>query len=167
MPSERIVRALGEELGADSEATLRLWRAGVAEQRAATTTPAADAPPVAASEDSRSRMSGERPIPTARGKSAPFGRGASASTVPPPEDGGSGASSKPDLSPREVEVLRHWAASESKALTAKRLDIAIGTVNTHLARIRDKYGSKGRPASTKAALVARAIQDGLLDPGEL
>ncbi|MFB7873786.1 LuxR C-terminal-related transcriptional regulator [Nocardia sp. NPDC056064] len=75
--------------------------------------------------------------------------------------------SRPVLSPREREVLLAWFQTESKALVGQRLFISPGTVNTHLERIRTKYAHVGRPASTKAALVARAIQDGLVDPNDL
>lgn len=37
------------------------------------------------------------------------------------------------------------------------------TLSTHIERIRAKYDALGRPAQTKAALLARAIQDGLVD----
>lgn len=70
---------------------------------------------------------------------------------------------RPNLTAREVEVLLSWCGIESKAATAKALHLAVGTVNTHLTRIRRKYADVGRPAPTKAALVARALQDGLID----
>jgi DNA-binding CsgD family transcriptional regulator len=69
---------------------------------------------------------------------------------------------RPRLSPREVEVLLRWFASDSKQAVAAELYLSVATVNTHLARIRDKYNAVGRPASTKAALVARALQDQLI-----
>ncbi len=74
---------------------------------------------------------------------------------------------RPALSPREREVLLEWFQTESKAPVAQRLYISTGTVNTHLERIQTKYAQADRPASTKAALVARAIQDGLVDPNDL
>jgi len=37
----------------------------------------------------------------------------------------------------------------------------------HIARVRIKYAEVGRPASTKAALVARALQDRLIDLDDL
>lgn len=74
---------------------------------------------------------------------------------------------KPKLSEREVEVLRTWLDLDSKSEVAKALYISLGTVNTHLARIRVKYNDVGRTASTKAALVARAIQDGLVELDDL
>lgn len=54
-----------------------------------------------------------------------------------------------------------WFGSDSKIDAARSIDISVGTINTHLTRIRQKYAAAGRPASTKAALFARAIQDGL------
>ncbi|MDV7135280.1 LuxR C-terminal-related transcriptional regulator [Williamsia muralis] len=68
----------------------------------------------------------------------------------------------PGLSDREVQVLRAWLALDSKSSVAQRLCISLGTVNTHLTRIRVKYRDVGRSAPTKAALVARAIQDGIV-----
>ncbi len=62
-----------------------------------------------------------------------------------------------------MEVLIAWFRSDSKAVACRSLFITIGTLNTHLARIRGKYATAGRPASTKAALFARALQDGHID----
>lgn len=73
----------------------------------------------------------------------------------------------PALTDREVEVLRTWLMLDSKPAVAQALFISLGTVNTHLTRIRAKYSDLGRPASTKAALVARAIQDDIVDIDEL
>ncbi|MFE5286795.1 response regulator [Nocardia sp. NPDC056611] len=74
---------------------------------------------------------------------------------------------RPKLSQREREVLLAWFQTESKALVAHQLYITPGTVNTHLERIRAKYAAVGRSAPTKAALVARAIRDGLISTDEL
>jgi len=74
---------------------------------------------------------------------------------------------RPHLSDQERNVLLEWFQTESKALVAKQLYLATGTIDTYLARIRTKYASVGRPAPSKAALVARAIQDGLVTPDEL
>jgi DNA-binding CsgD family transcriptional regulator len=74
---------------------------------------------------------------------------------------------KPKLSQREVEVLRAWLNLDSKSAVAQSLFISLGTVNTHLARIRVKYNEVGRAAPTKAALVARAIQDGIVSIDDL
>lgn len=74
---------------------------------------------------------------------------------------------RPGLSHREQQVLRTWLLTDSKAEVAETLSISMGTVNTHLARIRTKYSAVGRRAGTKAALAARAIQDGLISLDEL
>lgn len=74
---------------------------------------------------------------------------------------------RPNLSEREKEVLVAWFQTESKELVGKRLFIAPSTVRTHLQRARVKYAAAGRPAPTKSALLARAIEDGLLSLSDL
>lgn len=69
---------------------------------------------------------------------------------------------QPRLSHREVEVLLAWLACDSKERAAERLYLSPCTLNTYLTRVRAKYAEVGRPAPTKAALVARALQDGLV-----
>ena len=71
------------------------------------------------------------------------------------------------LSEREVEVLTHWFQYESKQLVADHMRITVRTVTTYLDRVRLEYANVGRPAITKATLVARAIQDGLIDLDDL
>ena len=66
----------------------------------------------------------------------------------------------PKLSAREIEVLVSWILNDSKSDVCDQLYISLGTVNTHLSRIREKYQSVGRPAPTKATMLARALQDG-------
>ncbi|MGW5267976.1 LuxR C-terminal-related transcriptional regulator [Rhodococcus sp. NPDC003994] len=70
--------------------------------------------------------------------------------------------SRPKLTAREVEVLLAWFRSDSKPAVARTLFLSLGTVNTHLTRIRQKYAAVGRPAPTKASLVARALQDDIV-----
>ncbi|WP_422723058.1 helix-turn-helix transcriptional regulator [Gordonia malaquae] len=70
---------------------------------------------------------------------------------------------RPVLTDREVNVLRTWLMTDSKLACAAELGISPATVNTHIARIRAKYVKVGRPASTKAALAVRAIQDDVID----
>lgn len=67
---------------------------------------------------------------------------------------------KPALSAREIEVMLAWFASDSKTVAARSVFISVGTINTHITRIRQKYAAAGRNAPTKAALFARALQDG-------
>jgi DNA-binding NarL/FixJ family response regulator len=74
---------------------------------------------------------------------------------------------RPALSEREREVLLAWFESDSKNLVAARFGLSAKTIDTYIARVRIKYAEVGRPASTKAALVARALQDGLVDLAEL
>lgn len=69
----------------------------------------------------------------------------------------------PGLSAREAQVVREWLLHENKDQVCRKLFLAPGTVNTHLARARRKYDEVGRPAATKAQLLARAVQDGLID----
>ena len=71
------------------------------------------------------------------------------------------------LSDREKEVLIAWFQTESKDAVGQRLYIAPTTVRTHLQRARAKYASVGRPAPTKSALLARAIEDGILSLDDL
>jgi DNA-binding CsgD family transcriptional regulator len=75
--------------------------------------------------------------------------------------------SRAELAPREKEVLLAWLLNDNKDDVARQLQISPTTVRTHLQRIRDKYAAAGRPATTKAALLARAIQDGLVDVNDL
>jgi DNA-binding NarL/FixJ family response regulator len=74
---------------------------------------------------------------------------------------------RPHLTPREVDVLVNWFASESKEMVARKLNLSVSSVNTYINRVRIKYANAGRDAPTKAALVARAIQDGLVRLDEL
>ncbi|WP_232376152.1 response regulator transcription factor [Amycolatopsis aidingensis] len=75
--------------------------------------------------------------------------------------------SRPTLAPREADVLVEWFQCESKGMVAEKLGLSVRTVNSYLDRVRIKYANVGRPASTKATLVARAIQDGLIGLDEL
>lgn len=169
MPSERMVRALAEKLGGDAEATLQLWRRGVAEQRAAANAPVGGDRSSGVDEDLRAGMSDLGTTDAGYEEPVLFGTDTSVLAPPFEESDRSWAFSRPepDLSPREIEVLLHWARSESKNQVARELYVSVGTLNTHLTRIRDKYAAVGRPASTKAGLVARALQDGLLDLDDL
>jgi DNA-binding NarL/FixJ family response regulator len=74
---------------------------------------------------------------------------------------------RPALADRERDVLLAWFQCESKELVAQRFGLSAHTVATYLDRIRIKYANTGRPAPTKAALVARAIQDGLVSIDDL
>src|SRR5699024_5267429 len=85
----------------------------------------------------------------------------------PGSDGAPRRYARPHLSRREVEVLRCWLLSDSKSEVSAKLHVAPGTIKSHLHRIRGKYEAVGRNAGTKASLVARALQDGILTIEEL
>lgn len=74
---------------------------------------------------------------------------------------------RPQLGDRELDALLSWLRHDSKRAAAAEIYVSESTVSTHIERIRRKYAALGRPANTKAALLARAIQDGLLDLDEL
>ncbi|QKE83215.1 LuxR C-terminal-related transcriptional regulator [Arthrobacter sp. NEB 688] len=74
----------------------------------------------------------------------------------------------PDLTPRETEVVRHYAAGLKLGSVARRLNVSEDTTRTYLLRARAKYDTVGRPAPTKTDLYIRAVEDGILPvPGTL
>ncbi|RZU77755.1 LuxR family two component transcriptional regulator [Micromonospora kangleipakensis] len=90
--------------------------------------------------------------------------------VPPALAGAMVGNPRPDrpaLSDKEREALLLWFQSMSKASVARRMRISEHTVKQYVDRARIKYTRAGRPAATKAALLARAIEDGLVRPEEI
>lgn len=77
------------------------------------------------------------------------------------------ASGRLNLSERERQVLVAWLRTSSKDDVSQELHITPATVRTHLQRIRIKYAGVGRPAPTKSALLARAVEDGIVGLSEL
>ncbi|PPK64872.1 response regulator transcription factor [Actinokineospora auranticolor] len=73
----------------------------------------------------------------------------------------------PQLSKRERTALLLWFQSMSKASVAKRMNLSEATVRQYIDRARVKYAKSGRPAPTKTALLARAIEDGLIRADEI
>lgn len=71
------------------------------------------------------------------------------------------------LSSRERDVLRLYAAGLPLKSVAERLGIAYSTAKENITRVRVKYVEVGRPAPTKVDLLRRAMEDGLVaeDPG--
>lgn len=71
------------------------------------------------------------------------------------------------LSPREREVLSLYASGFALKQVANELNIKLSTAKEHIDRVRAKYSTIGRPASTKTDLLVRAIEDGILEESSL
>ena len=78
-----------------------------------------------------------------------------------------GRSARPVLSAQERRALLLWFQGMSKASVARRMSITENTVRQYVNRARMKYATAGRPAPSKDALLARAIEDGIIRPGEV
>jgi len=74
---------------------------------------------------------------------------------------------RPTLSAQERTALLLWFQGMSKASVASRMSLSVHTVNQYINRARVKYAKAGRPGPTKAALLARAIEDALISPAEV
>lgn len=66
------------------------------------------------------------------------------------------------LSARERDVLRLYAAGLPLKAVAERLGVAYSTAKENITRVRVKYVEVGRPAPTKVDLLRRAMEDGLV-----
>lgn len=55
----------------------------------------------------------------------------------------------------------------SKASVARRMGVSVHTVDVYIRRARVKYAQVGRSAPTKADMLARAIEDGLVKPDDI
>jgi two-component system, NarL family, nitrate/nitrite response regulator NarL len=73
----------------------------------------------------------------------------------------------PALSERERTALLWWFQSMSKASVAMRMGVSPHTVDMFIRRARLKYAQAGRAAPTKADMLVRAIEDGLVSPEDL
>ncbi|RLK61600.1 NB-ARC domain-containing protein [Actinokineospora cianjurensis] len=69
---------------------------------------------------------------------------------------------KPELSPRESDVVRRFVADVPVARIARELDVRAPTVHQYLRRVREKYQKLGRQAKTRIELYERAIEDGIV-----
>jgi DNA-binding NarL/FixJ family response regulator len=74
---------------------------------------------------------------------------------------------KAKLSPREQEVLSLYASGLALKQVAFSLNITVSTAKEHIDRVRTKYATIGRPAVNKTELLLRAIEDGLIEEGNL
>jgi len=79
-----------------------------------------------------------------------------------PLPGGATQTSKPKLSPGEVEALKLYVAGHSTTEVASQMNVQYETAKTYLRRVREKYAKANRPASKKADLIRRAAEDGYL-----
>jgi two-component system nitrate/nitrite response regulator NarL len=74
---------------------------------------------------------------------------------------------RPVLSQQELQALLLWFQGMSKASVGRRMSISENTVRQYISRARAKYAATGRTAASKDALLARAIEDGVLKPGDI
>ncbi len=65
------------------------------------------------------------------------------------------------------EGIAGWCAQADPPIVIAVLTSVRPRPNPHLCGIRVKYAAAGRDAPTKAALLARAIQDGLITADDL
>lgn len=71
---------------------------------------------------------------------------------------------RPQLAPRELQVLRDYASGLTLKATARRAAISPHTAKYYLDRVKEKYRDAGRPAYTKTDLAHRVREDGLGGP---
>lgn len=71
-------------------------------------------------------------------------------------------SSGPELTPREIEVLRKLASGSAVSDVARTLFMSESTVKTHISKIYDKLGARNR-----AGAVMAAVRLGLVRPEEV
>jgi two-component system nitrate/nitrite response regulator NarL len=74
---------------------------------------------------------------------------------------------RPALSEQERQALLLWFQGMSKASVGRRMSISENTVRQYISRARAKYAATGRTAPSKDALLARAIEDGVIKPTEI
>ena len=74
---------------------------------------------------------------------------------------------RPALSEQERQALLLWFQGMSKASVGRRMAISENTVRQYISRARAKYAATGRTAASKDALLARAIEDGVIKPTEI
>ncbi|MCB5163379.1 response regulator transcription factor [Streptomyces bambusae] len=68
---------------------------------------------------------------------------------------------RPQLAPRELEVLLDYASGLTLKATARRAGISVNTAKWYLDRVKEKYQEAGRPTYTKIDLARRVEEDGL------
>jgi DNA-binding NarL/FixJ family response regulator len=68
----------------------------------------------------------------------------------------------PKLSSGESEALALYSSGLTLADVAVKMDVQYETAKTYIRRVREKYAKVDRPAGTRAELIRRAAEDGLL-----
>lgn len=68
---------------------------------------------------------------------------------------------RPQLSPRERDVLWHYGRGMTLESVARKLNIRPGTAREYLARVKRKYQEVDRPTHTKSDLADRIREDRL------
>jgi DNA-binding NarL/FixJ family response regulator len=76
-------------------------------------------------------------------------------------------SQQPNLSEREADVLRLYAAGVPAKSVGRRLGVSYETVLEYLQRIRRKYKGAGRTVTSRTDLYIAAVEDGHIDPPQL
>ena len=74
---------------------------------------------------------------------------------------------RPALSEQERQALLLWFQGMSKASVGRRMSISENTVRQYISRARAKYAASGRTAPSKDALLARAVEDGVIKLSEI
>ncbi|MFF4983900.1 LuxR C-terminal-related transcriptional regulator [Streptomyces sp. NPDC001046] len=67
---------------------------------------------------------------------------------------------RPNLSPKERQVLLEYASGLTLKATARRAGVSPHTAKYYLDRVKEKYQQAGRPTYTKIDLAARVREDG-------
>lgn len=73
----------------------------------------------------------------------------------------------PELSDRELQVLRLYAAGMPLKSVARRLSLSEHTCTEYLNRVRWKYAERGREVRTKQQLLGAALNDQIIAIGDL
>jgi len=74
---------------------------------------------------------------------------------------------RPTLSEQEHRAVLLWLEGMSKESVAQRMKISESTVKQYIERVYAKYAKVGRAVRAKTELLARAMEDGLIHPGEV
>lgn len=71
---------------------------------------------------------------------------------------------RPNLSERQLDVLRLLALGHTHDRVARELHLSQDTVKTHRERASDMYNQLGRPTPNMLTLYQALVADGFIDP---